>query len=340
MDPQSILTERKGRKNAPASPLDDVQSFRGRRFFSALIALFLCLVLLTAHAQPALPLDDDGFLSPDYGPDEYIEISPEEGRWVYLSRELNITVTRFTQENPKLVWFESEIRLRGDTRMQSYLTPGKTPGKRLVSPIKLARDNSLVLAISDDFYSLRQRDNRKPGIIIRNGMVLHERTHKSDQPSFPNLETIARFSDGSLKTFSSNAHTAEEYLAMGVTDVYAFGPILVSGGQPGPHMQDENYYRSREPRCALGMIAPNHYIVLTVKGRSDDSYGAHLTWLGRRMMELGAVEALNLDGGGSVALVFMGEIINRPKNSKGLRSVGSIIGFGSSSSLAEEQEKK
>ena len=44
------------------------------------------------------------------------------------------------------------------------------------------------------------------------------------------------------------------------------------------------------------------------------------------MLEKGVVEALNLDGGGTTALVFMGEMLN--KSDKSPRSVGSMIGFG------------
>ena len=44
------------------------------------------------------------------------------------------------------------------------------------------------------------------------------------------------------------------------------------------------------------------------------------------MLEHGVTEAMNLDGGGTTALVFMGEMIN--KSDKSPRSVGSMIGFG------------
>lgn len=306
----------------------------------SLVFLFFLLSMAfgpQASAESGALLDAEGFLSPDFGQEEYVEISPQEGRWVYLSGELSVTVTRYTQEDPALVWFESEIKMRGNARMTSCLSPGKTPGKRIMSPIKLAQDKGAVLAISDDFFSNRKNNDRRPGIIIRNGEVLGEKTYKSGQPSFPNLETIALFEDGSLKTYASDAYTAEEYLAMGATDVYAFGPILVSEGCPGEHMADADYYPYREPRCALGMIAPHHYIVLTVKGRSEESKGVHLPWLAERMMALGATEALNLDGGGSVALLFMGEIINHSPKSKNIRGLGSLIGFGTSPSLMPKE---
>ncbi|MEZ7872227.1 MAG: phosphodiester glycosidase family protein, partial [Eubacteriales bacterium] len=225
---------------------------------------------------------------------------------------------------------ESEIKVRGDTRLQSYLTPGSKPGKRMISPIKLSRDNQLVFAISDDYFSRRLNDGHTQGIIIRGGEVLSNETFKADHASLPNLEVIARFNDGSLKTFLSDAYTAEEYLAMGVTDTFAFGPILVSEGELGPHMQETDYYYYREPRCAIGMIAPNHYIILTVTGRTDDSRGERFNWLAERMIALGATEALNLDGGGTAALLFMGDMINKSNTSKTIRGVGSLIGFGTS----------
>ena len=45
----------------------------------------------------------------------------------------------------------------------------------------------------------------------------------------------------------------------------------------------------------------------------------------KKMLELGAVEAINLDGGGTVCLVFMGELINKKSAS---RDVSSLIAFG------------
>ena len=184
-----------------------------------------------------------------------------------------------------------------------------------------------VLAFSDDFYSNRWYNKGTQGIIIRNGVVYSEKTFKNHANAFPPLEILALFEDGSLKTFDSKEHTAQEYLDMGVTDTFAFGPILVRDGALGERMYDENYSPYREPRCALGMIEPRHYVVLTVDGREDDSRGARLRWLADQMLELGAVEAMNLDGGNTTSLVFMGERLNRSGQDK-LRSVGSMLGIG------------
>jgi len=59
-----------------------------------------------------------------------------------------------------------------------------------------------------------------------------------------------------------------------------------------------------EPRTAVGFSADGQkMIMLTVDGRQADSRGVTLTELGRLMADLGAHDALNLDGGGSSTLV-------------------------------------
>ena len=85
------------------------------------------------------------------------------------------------------------------------------------------------------------------------------------------------------------------------------------------------------------MIGPNHYMVLTVLGRQNTSTGVRPIWLAQRMKDLGCTEALNLDGGNSVALVFMGDMINKAEGAdvnfmNGIRALASMIGVGFSAS--------
>ena len=78
------------------------------------------------------------------------------------------------------------------------------------------------------------------------------------------------------------------------------------------------------------MLEPNYYPAFTVEGRSSKSQGARLVWRAEKMLELGATEALNLDGGSTTYLIFMGEILNLPQREQQgkLRRVGSLIGVG------------
>ena len=118
---------------------------------------------------------------------------------------------------------------------------------------------------------------------------------------------------------------------MGAENVLAFGPWLVRGGEINPAL--ETSYRTKEPRTAIGMIEPYHYVALFVEGRVERSGGVAVQWLAQRMAELGAAEAINLDGGKTSCLVFMGVKLS-VSNPDGLvrdgRSVSGMIGLGES----------
>ena len=133
-----------------------------------------------------------------------------------------------------------------------------------------------------------------------------------------------------MKAYVSDAMTAEEYLEKGAVHVFAFGPWLISGGEINPALLNEKYYPAKEPRIAIGMIEPYHYIIVAHAGRPKESYeGAKLRWMAEKMKELGCTEALNLDGGDTVALAFNNKvIIHGNMKAKKLRNLGSLIAFG------------
>ena len=281
------------------------------------------------NTSPVLPArTEDGFLSPDAEDDPYVFTDADEGHYIYLSQDLFVEIKRYTDPNLTLVWYETEIKVQNEETLHCYLTEKNTNSYRFSTPEALAAANNAVVALTDDFFNYRLYNSEIPGIIIRNGEIISNTTYQKTD-TWPPLDTLAVFLDGSMKTFGKNEYTAQEYLDMGAVQVFAFGPILVQDGELGERIQDDTYYHYREPRCALGMIAPGHYLTLTVNGRTDDSSGAYLLWLGQRMIQRGVTEALNLDGGGTTSLVFMGETVNEDgTGSSSVRSISSIIAFG------------
>ena len=269
------------------------------------------------------PVNEKGFL---LNGETYLYENAKDGLWLYKTGDLSITVARYEDRASQLIWFETEVWCSPSNPLTTYLSQGSSPGKRYASPLSLAEESGAILAVTDDFFGFRWNYNYRTGIVIRNGMIIGDRTYAADRSAFPNLEVLALYRDGSMKCYLSDAMTAEEYLAAGAVQTFAFGPILVTDGRLGPHMASTTYYHYREPRCAIGMIEPWHYVIVTVKGRADDSRGTYLNWLAERMLYLGCREALNLDGGGTVSLIFNGKMLN--KTTKNLRSVTSIICFG------------
>lgn len=85
------------------------------------------------------------------------------------------------------------------------------------------------------------------------------------------------------------------------------------------------------PRTALGVRNDGSVVFYTVDGRlSDHSKGVTLAQLANRMLELGCVEAVNLDGGGSTAIhsIYPGESsmtnVNKPSQGS-LRNCANYI---------------
>ncbi|MGY6018042.1 phosphodiester glycosidase family protein [Streptomyces spinosirectus] len=83
---------------------------------------------------------------------------------------------------------------------------------------------------------------------------------------------------------------------------------------------------TRQPRTMAGVDSGGRLILATVDGRqTDGSEGFTLYEEARFMRSLGAVEALNLDGGGSTTMAVRGILANHPSDATGERPVGDTV---------------
>ena len=83
---------------------------------------------------------------------------------------------------------------------------------------------------------------------------------------------------------------------------------------------------SKNPRTAIGVTATGRVILLVVDGRSGGSIGFTLNQLAREMIRLGAVNAVNLDGGGSATMWINGlGVVNHPTDTTGERPVSNAV---------------
>ena len=94
-------------------------------------------------------------------------------------------------------------------------------------------------------------------------------------------------------------------------------PQILADGKPRELLTGEPFGDLRHPRTAVGLGQEGLLILLVVDGRiPEHSNGASLGDLAGLMEELGAREAMNLDGGGSAILVLNRDsaltIMNRP----------------------------
>lgn len=81
----------------------------------------------------------------------------------------------------------------------------------------------------------------------------------------------------------------------------------------------------RQPRTGVGVTASGAILLVVVDGRQAKwSLGPTMDEFARIMRDLGAVTALNLDGGGSSTMVVEGQVVNRPSDGHE-RSISSAL---------------
>ncbi|MBW3536424.1 MAG: phosphodiester glycosidase family protein [Actinobacteria bacterium] len=92
-------------------------------------------------------------------------------------------------------------------------------------------------------------------------------------------------------------------------------PVLVKEGRPVYLSANDGFTRSRHPRTMAGRTDDGTILLVTVDGRQPCcSIGMTLPEAADLMVALGAVEAVNLDGGGSTTFVAHGVMVNHPSN--------------------------
>lgn len=108
-----------------------------------------------------------------------------------------------------------------------------------------------------------------------------------------------------------------------VVSAVSGGPMLVRGGQLYLDLKSEGFRggwagAGIKARTAAGVTWNNHLLLVTVEG-------PHTLWdMAKFMHRLGAVDAMNLDGGGSTTMVVNGRTVTRNGNSYQRRVANSL----------------
>lgn len=116
------------------------------------------------------------------------------------------------------------------------------------------------------------------------------------------------------------------------------GPQLVDDGRVSIepqadgliHADDPSYFYGwairRNPRTMIGADRLGRLLLVEVDGRyAELSQGLSIPEAGELMKSFGAVEAMNLDGGGSSTMVVGGTVMNTPSDTTGQRPVGDAV---------------
>ncbi len=149
------------------------------------------------------------------------------------------------------------------------------------------------------------------GPVIREGVLVSN--HPSDYRTIIGFDQEHRLIVGDM--------SPDAAISAGVWQGIAFGPALVINGERVPTGSSGGV----NPRSAIGQRGDGAVLMLVIDGRQPASLGATISDLEDVMLEYGAVNAANLDGGSSSVLYYNGELINSPSSVVGIRPVPDAI---------------
>jgi len=189
---------------------------------------------------------------------------------------------------------------------------------------QIAQDNGAIAAVNAGGFSDSSSTSTKwtgtggkpMGLIMSNGNIkfndIKDPNKKGDVTAITNKAQLL-----------VGSHSLNDLKKLGVTDAVSFGPALVVNGKGTIKSGDGGW--GIAPRTAIGQRADGAIILLAIDGRTTKSLGASLKEVQNIMLQYGAYNASNLDGGSSTTMYNNGSVINNPCDALGERAVPSAF---------------
>lgn len=149
------------------------------------------------------------------------------------------------------------------------------------------------------------------GLLMTNGEVF--------QNGISNYEylSICGFTQDNI-LYVNDSITKTEVEALNLRCAISFGPVMIVNGQP--RISSGSGW-GIQPRTCIGQRQDGAVLFLVIDGRQTDSLGATLKNAQDILLNYGAYNAFNLDGGASSTMVFDGDLVNKPSDIAGERYV-------------------
>lgn len=185
---------------------------------------------------------------------------------------------------------------------------------------EIAQENGAIAAINGGGFTDRSSNGKlwagtgayPEGIVISDGKLVYSDVKPSDT-----INVTAFNREGKLIVGN---HTLNELKRENVVEAVSFRNTLIINGKT-VSVEDEGL----NPRTAIGQKSDGTIIMLVIDGRKGLKPGATLKEVQNILLQQGAVNASNLDGGSSSTMYFNGEIINDPCDWNGERTVATAL---------------
>src|SRR6266850_5300300 len=248
------------------------------------------------------------------------------------------------------VKFEGEITSGLNAKWHGRLARGNTCKMRVpqsqhaVNGLNRPRTDNELIIFTPEFHRTTLTEPNGLELVVRRGRVVAVRDLKGSSVipaagfvisssgtarewALKNLRIGARV-QLNLKLSPVETEAADSWQK--ATSVVGGGPQLIKDGRVESTNAAEkilpSFVNDGHPRTAIAKLKTGEVLLLTVDGRQPgESIGMSLTMLADLLLEFGAVEAINLDGGGSTTMVIRNKLVNKPSDATGERPVSDAI---------------
>ena len=183
------------------------------------------------------------------------------------------------------------------TSTENYSTA--IPGKRITEMMEANPDAIAGVnagAFFDDGTASSKVGSHPLGLVYSNNKCVWSSGKQ------PGLEGFAGFNEDDVLVVSKKNLTKKEAEELNIRDGCCFGPVLIMDGVENPEAY--NNKSGYNPRTAIGQRADGAVIFVCIDGRQPSSLGGDYSDIIDIMVEYGAVNACNMDGGSSSVMMY------------------------------------
>ena len=221
-------------------------------------------------------------------------------RIVYSSKTLHIVIEKHRDSGS--TYWTAHVQTSSPNQLRSAMSYDSYGGKRQKTSEAVASHGG-VIGINGSAFDYGSGKPSPLGMCIKDGVIYGD---------YMTSYTVMATTYSGLIFTPPQGLMGADLLNMGVKDTYNFGPILINNGIPQMPIEVTSY---KDPRVAVGMIAPNDYVLLCADGRgAGGSRGLNHNQMVSIFQSFGCSYAYNLDGGGSATLYYNGVVLNNPSD--------------------------
>lgn len=164
----------------------------------------------------------------------------------------------------------------------------------MIKTSEFGEENNALAAVNGSFF---RRDTGGSAVFLKvNGDIIYE-----GQPHRNQYHESGAVAWSANKPIQILKKPEQGWRSSDFETIMSSGPLLIYESDI-QNFNNDPFHQNRHPRTAVALTNDERLYLVTIDGRSFQAYGMTIPELSEFLLELGAENALNLDGGGSTAM--------------------------------------